>query len=84
MTVREAWNRQGLQFTSRCAIMAALSFRTEQGVVVTANLLAGAAPVPAANGCTIVNGLRMHYLEWGLPGNQPLVLLHGMVVGGAD
>jgi pimeloyl-ACP methyl ester carboxylesterase len=45
---------------------------------MTTNLLAGAAPVPAANCYTIVNGLRIHYLEWGLPGNQPLVLLHGI------
>lgn len=25
-----------------------------------------------------VNGLRIHYLEWGTPGRQPLILLHGI------
>ena len=25
-----------------------------------------------------VNGLRIHYLEWGVPGRPPLVLLHGI------
>jgi pimeloyl-ACP methyl ester carboxylesterase len=25
-----------------------------------------------------VNGLRIHYLEWGNRGNRPLVLLHGI------
>lgn len=24
-----------------------------------------------------INGLRLHYLDWGTPGKQPLVLLHG-------
>lgn len=25
-----------------------------------------------------INGLRIHYLEWGTPGRQPLILLHGI------
>jgi pimeloyl-ACP methyl ester carboxylesterase len=25
-----------------------------------------------------VNGLRIHYLEWGTPGRQPLIMLHGI------
>jgi pimeloyl-ACP methyl ester carboxylesterase len=25
-----------------------------------------------------VNGLRIHYLDWGTSGKQPLVLLHGI------
>ena len=25
-----------------------------------------------------VNGLRIHYLDWGTPGRQPLILLHGI------
>ena len=25
-----------------------------------------------------VNGLNLHYLDWGAPGGPPLVLLHGM------
>ncbi len=24
-----------------------------------------------------INGLRLHYLDWGTPGKQPLILLHG-------
>jgi len=35
----------------------------------------GAEP---AERCATVNGLRIHYLEWGNRGNRPLVLLHGI------
>jgi pimeloyl-ACP methyl ester carboxylesterase len=28
--------------------------------------------------CAIVNGLRIHYLEWGTQGKPPLLLLHGI------
>ena len=26
----------------------------------------------------VANGLRIHYLDWGTPGKQPLILLHGI------
>ena len=26
-----------------------------------------------------INGLQLHYVEWGTPGNPALVLLHGRV-----
>lgn len=55
-------------------------------------MLAQAAAAPArflTPSCTIgamtlvdcyatVNGLRIHYLEWGREGKQPLLLLHGI------
>ena len=37
-----------------------------------------AASVRPADRYATVNGLRIHYLEWGTPGNKPLVLLHGI------
>ncbi len=38
-------------------------------------LTAGAAPEDRN---VTVNGLRIHYLDWGTPGKQPLILLHGI------
>jgi len=35
-------------------------------------------PVPPVERHIRVNGLRIHYLEWGSPGNRPMVLLHGI------
>ncbi len=32
---------------------------------------------PYRDGFATVNGLRLHYLEWGTPGRPPLLLLHG-------
>jgi pimeloyl-ACP methyl ester carboxylesterase len=29
----------------------------------------------------VANGLRIHYLDWGSPGKQPLILLHGIARG---
>ena len=40
-------------------------------------LAAAAGAQPSAH-FTSVNGVRLHYLEWGTPGRPPLVLLHGI------
>ena len=38
-----------------------------------------AAPAAAyADRYATVNGLRLHYLEWGNPANPPMILLHGI------
>jgi esterase len=47
-------------------------------------LQAGAAPVVAhapaayADRFVTVNGLRIHYLDWGNPGKPPMILIHGI------
>lgn len=44
----------------------------------TLALAGGAASAAPVDGYANVNGLRIHYLEWGTSGRQPLVLLHGI------
>jgi len=40
---------------------------------------AGAQPAPApADRFITVNGLRLHYLDWGNPSGPPLILIHGI------
>jgi esterase len=39
---------------------------------------AGDPHEPPADRFITVNGLRIHYLEWGTSGRQPLILLHGI------
>ena len=41
-------------------------------------ILAAAAGAQPSAHFTSVNGVRLHYLEWGTPGRPPLVLLHGI------
>jgi pimeloyl-ACP methyl ester carboxylesterase len=41
-------------------------------------ILAAAAGAQPFAKFASVNGLRLHYLEWGTPGRPPLVLLHGI------
>src|SRR6185503_15872057 len=36
------------------------------------------AQLPPADRFATVNGLRIHYLDWGTAGRQPLILLHGI------
>lgn len=38
----------------------------------------GSAPAPPLDREVTVNGLRIHYLDWGGSGKQPLLLLHGI------
>ena len=40
--------------------------------------LAGAAQAQAVDRYVTVNGLRIHYLDWGTAGKPPLILLHGI------
>jgi pimeloyl-ACP methyl ester carboxylesterase len=37
-------------------------------------------PKPPEDRVCIVNGLRLHYLDWGTEGKPPMVLLHGFAV----
>ena len=46
--------------------------------MVTHALSAGAARAEPVDRAATVNGLRIHYLDWGGSGRQPLVLLHGI------
>jgi pimeloyl-ACP methyl ester carboxylesterase len=46
-------------------------------VAAAASMLAQAPTVPADRFIT-VNGLRLHVVDWGNPGRQPLVLIHGL------
>src|SRR5215467_6396773 len=34
---------------------------------------------PARDGAIEVGGLKIHYLEWGDPGGEPLLLIHGFL-----
>ncbi|MEO7729111.1 MAG: alpha/beta hydrolase [Burkholderiales bacterium] len=46
--------------------------------MATIALMAGAARAEPADRNVTVNGIRIHYLDWGTPGQQPLILLHGI------
>ena len=37
-----------------------------------------AAQTPYQDRFVTVNGLRLHYLDWGSPGKQPFIMLHGI------
>ena len=37
-----------------------------------------AAQAPYQDRFVTVNGLRLHYLDWGSPGKQPFIMLHGI------
>ena len=41
-------------------------------------LQAGATPAAYADRFVTVNGLRIHYLDWGNPGKPPMILIHGI------
>jgi pimeloyl-ACP methyl ester carboxylesterase len=47
-------------------------------LMVTFALAAGDAGAQPVDRDITVNGLRIHYLDWGANGRQPLVLLHGI------
>jgi len=47
-------------------------------LVVTLAVSAGVAHAQSADRFATVNGLRIHYLDWGTSGKQPLILLHGI------
>ena len=40
--------------------------------------LSGTAQAQAVDRYVTVNGLRIHYLDWGTAGKPPLILLHGI------
>jgi len=47
-------------------------------LMVTLALGAGAPHAQPADKFVTLNGLQIHYLDWGSAGNQPLILLHGI------
>lgn len=47
-------------------------------LVFTLALSAGVTHAQPADRFATVNGLRIHYLDWGTSGKQPLILLHGI------
>jgi esterase len=47
-------------------------------LMVTLALSAGVSHAQPVDRFVTVNGLRIHYLEWGTSGKQPLILLHGI------
>lgn len=47
-------------------------------LMLTLALSTGASHAQPIDRFATVNGLRIHYLEWGSSGNQPLILLHGI------
>lgn len=46
--------------------------------MVKSPLSAGVSHAEPVDRYVTVNGLRIHYLDWGLSGKQPLLLLHGI------
>jgi len=47
-------------------------------LMLTTMLAAGAAGAAPADRNVTVNGLNIHYLDWGAAGKPPLILLHGI------
>jgi len=47
-------------------------------LVVTLALSAGVLQAQPVDRFVTANGLRIHYLDWGTSGKQPLILLHGI------
>ncbi len=47
-------------------------------LVATCFLICGELAAQPADRFVNVNGLRIHYLEWGAPDKQPLIMLHGI------
>jgi pimeloyl-ACP methyl ester carboxylesterase len=47
-------------------------------LVVLAAAVPATAQTPYADRYATVNGLRLHYLDWGAPAKPPLILLHGI------
>jgi esterase len=49
------------------------------GILIIVLLVsAGVANAQSADRFVTVNGLRIHYLDWGADGKQPMILLHGI------
>ena len=46
--------------------------------MVTLAFAAGASHAQPVDRNVTVNGIRIHYLDWGTMGKQPLILLHGI------
>ena len=47
-------------------------------IILSVALFAGVAGAQSTDRFVTVNGLRIHYVEWGASDKQPLILLHGI------
>ncbi|MCU1274241.1 MAG: alpha/beta hydrolase fold protein, partial [Bryobacterales bacterium] len=47
-------------------------------ILLAVNALFLAAQTPYQDRFITVNGLRLHYLDWGSPDKQPFIMLHGI------
>ena len=47
-------------------------------LLLSAILAQAPAPAAYADKYANVNGLRLHYLDWGSPEKPPMILLHGI------
>ena len=50
----------------------------KRATLLLAAALSLAAQAPYQDRFVTVNGLRLHYLDWGSPGKQPFIMLHGI------
>jgi esterase len=58
--------------------MPVIALALAQAALALLGLQAGAPAASYADRYATVNGLRIHYLEWGDPAKPPLILLHGI------
>jgi pimeloyl-ACP methyl ester carboxylesterase len=54
------------------------SFRTRSIAALLSSLLAGTLSAQPVDRFVEGDGLRIHYLDWGTAGRQPLIMLHGI------
>jgi len=50
----------------------------KQALLVAVSVISLAAQSPYQDRFVTVNGLRLHYLDWGAEGKQPFIMLHGI------
>ena len=50
----------------------------KRAILFAASIVSLAAQAPYQDRFVTVNGLRLHYLDWGAEGKQPFIMLHGI------
>jgi pimeloyl-ACP methyl ester carboxylesterase len=50
----------------------------KRAILFAASIVSLAAQAPDQDRFVTVNGLRLHYLDWGAEGKQPFIMLHGI------
>src|SRR5262245_20990765 len=61
-----------------CFVPNSMRSRWAQTLVVAVLLIRSSSAQASQDRFVTVNGLRIHYLDWGAEGKQPLILLHGI------